>query len=314
MEEKMKQVEFLTTKALQESLNQDLSCDSESIKKVIQKWCEAHFWKFENFAEFLSLMELQPPFIIRTNTDPSYVPAKREYCYECITQRGLVLISFFYSSCEIKLIEKNVEKVFQVNPNNYKILDHPPFFYLKKKTIRVQEKKLCHEMTNAMYHCSLQIGQIHSLKVDISLDKALKDILLTSPLQNERLEKYLLGLSHPVNIFEVYESLNKLLGFSSTNRFPWKKLCICYYEVMFTKKEKRAIILVEDGILKEIGVLKGDKTYHSYINGNWEYLSPNIYYSFDKKTNRYTQVCNRDDLDNKILETIEEEIRNLPFL
>lgn len=314
MEVNMKQVEFLTTKEMKESLNKDFHCESEAIKKVIQRWCESHFWKFENFPEFLSLMELKPPFVIRANTDPSYVPAKREYCYECVTANGSVLISFFSFSCEITLIEKKKKKTYVVNANNYKILDHPPFFYLKKKTVDFEGKTVCHEITNSMYHCLIKIDDIHSLSMDFSLEKPLKDILPDSPLRNTKLDEYLFNLPQPIHIWEMYVEIGNLLGFSFSNSLAKKIASLCYYELMFEKKEERAKVLIKNGLLIEFAILKGDKTYHSYLNGNWEFLSPHLYYSYDKNSDRYTKKCNRKDLfDDKNIFAIEKEIAEIGF-
>jgi len=123
-------------------------------------------------------------------------------------------------------------------------------------------------LTNGEYSFLIEIERPESIKVDVFSDYVFR-------LENEeQLQQYLLGLTFPLEINEVYKKICEI-STSSVNEYPSFKI-----EVKRKLDEKNNkttdMISLNHGQLKEFIITKGGKTITIDSDGNWIYDSSKL--------------------------------------
>lgn len=132
-------------------------------------------------------------------------------------------------------------------------------------------------LTNGEYSFSIEIKRPESIKVDVFSDYVFR-------LENEeQLQQYLLGLTFPLEINEVYKKICEI-STSSVNEYPSFKI-----EVKRKLDEKNNkttdMISLNHGQLKKFIITKGGRTITIDSDGNWSYDSPKLIISQSDKGN-----------------------------
>lgn len=130
-------------------------------------------------------------------------------------------------------------------------------------------------LTNGEYSFSIEIKRPESIKVDIFSDYVFR-------LENEeQLQQYLLGLTFPLEINEVYKKICEI-STSSVNEYPSFKI-----EVKRKLDEKNNkttdMVSLNHGQLKKFIITKGGRTITIDSDGNWSYNSPKLIVSQNDK-------------------------------
>lgn len=130
-------------------------------------------------------------------------------------------------------------------------------------------------LTNGEYNFSIEIKRPESIKVDIFSEYVFR-------LENEeQLQQYLLGLTFPLEINEVYKKICEI-STSSVNEYPSFKI-----EVKRKLDEKNNkttdMVSLNHGQLKKFIITKGGRTITIDSDGNWSYDSPKFIVSQNDK-------------------------------
>ena len=129
-------------------------------------------------------------------------------------------------------------------------------------------------LTNGEYSLSIEIKRPESIKVDVFSNYVFR-------LEDEKqLQQYLLGLTFPLEINEVYKKICEI-STSSLNEYPSFKI-----EVKRKLNNKTTdMISLNHGQLQNFIITKGGRTITIDSYGNWSYDSPKLIISQSDKGN-----------------------------
>ncbi len=125
-------------------------------------------------------------------------------------------------------------------------------------------------LTNGEYSLSIEMKRPENIKVNMKINY---DYIFK--IENEeQLQQYLLGLTFPVEINEVYKKICEIL-ITTVDKYPSFKI-----EIKEKKDEKNNkttdMIDLHHGQVKQIIITKNEKTIAIDNDGNWSYDSPKL--------------------------------------
>lgn len=132
-------------------------------------------------------------------------------------------------------------------------------------------------VTNGEYSFSIEIERPESIKVDFFSDYVFR-------LENEeQLQQYLLGLTFPLEINEVYKRICEI-STSSVNDYPCFKIEV-KRKLDEENNKTTDMVSLNHGQLKTFIITKGGRTITIDSDGNWSFDSPKLIISQSDKGN-----------------------------
>ena len=167
--------------------------------------------------------------------------------------------------------------------------------------------KIYFTLTNGKYSFLIEIERPESIKADI-----FGDYDYVFRLENEdQLQQYLLGLTFPLEIDEVYKKICEI-STNSVDKYPNFKIEI--KRKIDKKKDKTTdMIYLEHGQLKKFIITKNGKTIEFDESVNLSYNSHNLYVNQDHKdaTNNSLNSISGDELTSFELRQEIEQVKKL---
>ena len=210
-----------------------ISYEDDRIYTLITNWTQNEGWKFDNFADFLELIGLKTPVILK-NLNP------KTNSFECICANDTMVEiklrfgdGFDYCS-EIHLIKGNQELCYSINTNMIEETTIPKVT-LEYRVITTLTKKLSCFYSKYFCNRTLTLSNNYVLKVEINEPEKTNNNGEILVLRNsDEIEACLLNLENPVNVQRLYNIIIQLLGFTDEDINNCSKFSIAYYKVTNT--------------------------------------------------------------------------------
>lgn len=214
------------------AISAEISCDSKELYDLIARWTDNEGLKPNDFADLLCIIGEEPPFQLS-----NFIP--QEKSFDCISCSGhafhvsLRLGDHFDFCSEIKITDgekTDIYEVFSTTSDPSKIhVSHSGRIILSgsKSLESYYRKDLCHRTLR------FSNNQVLHVNLNEASDSGTAEIKV---LRNTAaVEKYLIGLTAPVNAYDVYNNVIRILAFSEEDVRQADNIAIFYQEDEVTR-------------------------------------------------------------------------------
>ena len=249
-----------------------------ALKALISEWMQNEGWQLENFADFLKLIGIESMATLSNlnQADNSFK------CTTAFGKEAKIRLFFgdkfdYFSKIEFTIENKSTTYLINSNCNSTSI----PTITLYEQKINSGNRTLDSFYSPYSFDRTLQLDKYHLLRVKFEPKQSLKNNQLHVLENSKAIEKYLLDLSTPWDVDDIYKTIIKLLGFSSRDITLIKSIDVSYLNVVNNCQENIiSRIFLQDGIMQEYAIFENNSTFHVFRGGDWKYSS----FSNDRST------------------------------
>ena len=224
-------------------------CDTVALENLIAKWTHNERWKFENFADFIVLIEIPLPIKL-SNLNAK---ANSFKCVSAINTEFVIALQFgngLEHCSEIHVIEEGKIRIYHVNCNIEDGIT-VPLVTLESKIIWKNGKQLTCDYDKYSFRRILQLNIFHTLKIEIDQPNNYEEKSKIYSLQNcSDIENYLLGLDSSLVVSEVCDVILQFLGFTFKDILNAKRILVSFNETVGNQERCLERILVINGKLQ----------------------------------------------------------------
>lgn len=298
-------------------LKNEITCDTTELKKLITEWSQNEGWEFEDFVNFLELVDVKTPAKL-SELD------RKNNSFKCVTALdeeihiSLLFGDWFDNCSEIHVTDEKETRVYTTN-SKIEGENSVPLVSLQGRNIKRSGKELISYYCEYFCHRTLKLDSTHLLKIEIAEPYKYTEKSEIFVLRNcEDIEEYLLGLEGSLVVADVYEKIMGFLNFSSKDISECESILISYIETVEKEEHVLGKIMLSKGKMQEYAIFENGETFHVFKSGNWRYLSISgisIIYHEDLKRYDLSIKGSKDTITTanprEIMNRIEEKFSKL---